>query len=204
MGQRRQYQMKGMKSVMGVTLNDLEEIGAYLRGHFLLTTGRHSDQFFLLARLTEQPHRLEEWAGQLAQKLASYRTETVVGPAMGGILPGYAMARQWPGSRFIFAEKASDGTMEFRRGFRLEHGEPVVIVEDAVTTGSSVDKVVTAVQRAGGIVKALGALVDRSPGMERWAPTPFEAVVSVRDIPAWEPKDCPLCQQQIPLNWPKR
>lgn len=188
---------------MGVTINDLAEVGAYLRGHFLLTTGRHSDQFFLLARLTEQPNRLEEWAGQLAQQLEAYRTLTVVGPAMGGILPGFAVARQWPGSRFIFAEKTSDGTMEFRRGFRLEHGEPVVIVEDAVTTGSSVDKVVAAVQRAGGIVKSVGALVDRSQGMQRWAPIPFEAVVRVRDIAAWDPNECPLCQQQIPLTRPK-
>lgn len=183
-------------------LSLLAEAGAYLRGHFLLTTGRHSDQFFLLARLTERPDLLEPWTNELARRLSSYNVSTVVGPAVGGIIPAFAVSRCWPGSRMLFAEKDDRGGMRFKRGFRIDPEEPVIIVEDAVTTGSSVAKVVDAVKQAGGRVAAVGALVDRSQGPLRFE-EPLVALLTVGNIPNWEPEDCPLCRQGVELTRPK-
>lgn len=184
------------------TLDDLKEIGAYLTGHFLLTTGRHSDQFFLLARLTERPDRLEPWVRQLAGRLSASGIKTVVGPAVGGIIPAYAVGREIDGARVLFAEKTDGGRMRFKRGFHLTPGEPVAVVEDAVTTGNSVNKVIEAVQERGGVVRRVLALVDRSEGQAVF-PCEFEAVLKVKAIPNWEPETCPLCLGGIALTRPK-
>jgi orotate phosphoribosyltransferase len=185
------------------TLEDLQEVGAYLRGHFLLTTGRHSDTFVLLARLTEWPERLAPWMSLLEQKLGSIPARTIVGPAVGGIIPAYQFAVTHGNSRVLFAEKEADGTMRFRRGFQFEPGEPVIIVEDAVTTGSSVMKVMDAVRRQGGRVAAIGALVDRSREPLPWD-LPFQSVITLRGIENWPADECPLCQAHVPLASPKK
>ncbi len=182
--------------------DSLTQTGAYLKGHFLLTTGRHSDQFFLLARLTEHPDMLEPWAKTLAERLASLDVQTVIGPAVGGIIPAFAVARHWPGSRVLFAEKDGDGGMAFKRGFRIEPGERVVLVEDAVTTGSSVAKVIAAVKGAGGEVAGVGAFVDRSHGPLAFE-EPLTALLKVGNIPNWDADHCPLCQEGLPLTRPK-
>lgn len=183
-------------------MHQLSEIGAYLEGHFELTTGRHSNQFFMLARLTERPWLLRDWAKALAEGLDRVgRISQVVGPAMGGIIPGYAVAEQLKGVRMIFAEKASDGTMALRRGFRVEPGEPVVVVEDAVTTGGSVSKVINVIEASGGRVLAVGTLVDRTGGHAPWT-IPLVSVVSVA-VPSWQPSECPLCEAKLPLVRPK-
>ncbi|MDA8194775.1 MAG: orotate phosphoribosyltransferase [Thermaerobacter sp.] len=180
------------------TLDDLREIGAYLTGHFRLTTGLHSDRVFLLTRLTEHPQRLEAWARLLADGLVRYGARTVVGPAVGGMLPGYAVARQWPNSRILFAEPGDDGSMRLRRGFRLDRGEPVVVVTDAVTAGDSAAQTVQAVIEAGGEVRAVGTLVDRSGGLVGWGAMGFVPVLRVAKDPAWNPEECPLCVKGIP------
>ncbi|MCL6562310.1 MAG: orotate phosphoribosyltransferase [Firmicutes bacterium] len=184
---------------MSEWLEELKETGAYLEGHFLLTTGRHSDRFFLMARLTEHPRRLERWTDHLALRVRRFSPRAVVGPAVGGIIPAYALARALD-ARALFCEKVDQG-MAFRRGFRLEPGEPVVVIEDAVTTGSSVQKVIDAVQAAGGMVRAVAALVDRTGGHSPW-PYPYEACLRVR-VDSWEPSDCPLCRAGVPLERPK-
>ncbi|NMP21649.1 orotate phosphoribosyltransferase [Sulfobacillus harzensis] len=180
----------------------LKRSGAHLEGHFLLTTGRHSNQFFLLARLTEHPDLLEPWAEALAERLKPYQPHAVVGPAVGGIIPAYAVAHHLPGTRVLFAEKSEDGGMKFKRGFRLMPGERVAVVEDAVTTGSSVAKVIDAVRDAGGVPVAVGALVDRSQSPLLFH-EPFEALLRVANIPNWDPAACPLCAQGVALSRPK-
>lgn len=180
----------------------LKQCGAYLEGHFLLTTGRHSNQFFLFARLTEHPDLLEPWASALAARLARWGALTVVGPAVGGIIPAYAVASHWPGARVLFAEKASSGAMTFRRGFRIQTGETVVVIEDAVTTGSSVAAAIDAVKQQGGRVAAVGALLDRSQGRLRFE-QPLVALLRAPHIPNWAPEDCPLCRAGVPLSRPK-
>lgn len=183
-------------------LRELEDIGAYLRGHFLLTTGRHSDQFFLLARLTERPPLLSRWAERIAEKLRPLGPiDAVVGPAVGGIIPAYAVAEALAGPKAIFTEKAADGTMALRRGFTLSPRERVVVVEDAVTTGSSVQKVLDAIDGTGAQIIAVAALVDRTGGKPPWA-LPFVPVLTLT-IPSWDPSDCPLCKQQVPVIAPK-
>ena len=180
----------------------LREAGAYLEGHFLLTTGRHSNQFFLLARLTERPDWLMPWAQELALRLKPYQASTLVGPAVGGIIPAFAVAGFWPGSRMLFAEKDAQGTMGFRRGFRIQEGEKVVVIEDAVTTGSSVAKVIEAVKAQGGLVEAVGALVDRSQGSLKFS-EPLVSLLRTGEIPHWNPDECPLCRQGVELSRPK-
>lgn len=183
-------------------LQHLEDLGAYLKGHFLLTTGRHSDQFFLLARLTERPAVLDVWARELAGRLEPYEARTVVGPAVGGIIPAYAVGRHWPTARVLFAEKGDGAEMVFKRGFCFSPGESCVVVEDAVTTGSSVAKVIHAVEAAGGVVKAVGAMVDRRSGPLAFD-KPLEALVRISGIPNWDPQECPLCAKGVPLQRPK-
>lgn len=185
------------------TLEDLQDVGAYLTGHFLLTTGRHSDTFFLLARLTERPDRLIPWISLLRERLGETGAHTVVGPAVGGIIPAYQLASAMGHTRVLFAEKGADGTMQFRRGFKLAPGEPVIVVEDAVTTGFSVGKVISAVEEQGGRVAAVGALVSRAQGTLPWT-VPMVSVLELTGVRNWDPSECPLCQEGVPLSAPKR
>lgn len=181
---------------------ELRAIGADMEGHFLLTTGLHSNRFFLMARLTEHPERLQNWAAQLARQIAPYGALTVVGSAVGGIIPAYALASALPGSRALFAEKTGDGTMALQRGFQIEPGEAVVIIDDAVSTGSSLRKVESAVMQRGGIVRVAATLVDRSTEAVDLG-VPFESVVKIRDTWLAPPASCPLCRQQVSIIHPK-
>ena len=191
----------------------LEETGAHRRGHFRLTTGLHSDEFFLLARAFQHPRVLERLGEGLARALMDVLSGgpaggaplqpvgAVVGPAMGGVLLAHAVARVLP-ARSMFAEKEDDGSMRLRRGFSLEPGEPVVVVEDVVTTGSSVRKAMEAVATAGGRVVAVGTVVDRSGGQVDFG-VPFVALLS-RSVATFLPERCPLCARGLPLSSPKR
>ncbi len=184
----------------------LEQTGAHRRGHFRLTTGLHSDEFFLLAQAFQYPQVLEAIGAALAEALknvlpAGMPVGAVAGPAVGGILLAHSVARCLP-ARSLFAEKEPGGGMAFKRGFRLEPGEPVVVVEDAVTTGGSVRKTIEAVTAAGGRVVAVGAVVDRSGGAVDFG-VPFAALLT-RSVAAYPPGDCPLCRQGVPLQDLKR
>lgn len=177
----------------------LKETGAWLQGHFLLTTGLHSPEFFLLARLFEQPPLASAVGEALAEKLIAYRAEAVAGPALGGIILAHEVARAL-GVRSLFAEKDHDG-MRFKRGFRLEPGQRVVVVEDAVTTGQSAARVVAAVQAAGAEPVAVAAVVDRSGGKAPF-PVPFVSLLTLT-VPNYRPEECPLCAAGVPLQSPK-
>lgn len=179
----------------------LERTGAHRRGHFRLTTGLHSDEFFLLAQAFQYPAVLEEVGAALAVELLRVLPPgapvgAVVGPALGGVLLAHAVARRLP-ARALFAEKEPGGAMRLKRGFRLEPGERVVVVEDAVTTGGSVRKTIDAVTAAGGQVVAVGAVVDRSDGAVDFGVS-FTALLS-RAVAAYPPDGCPLCRQGIPI-----
>ena len=178
----------------------LKTIGADLAGHFLLTTGKHSSRFFMLARIAEHPKILQQWCQQLWQQLQAYHVTTFVGAAMGGILPAYGMAAVANG-RALTAEKTPDGPMEIYHG-ALRVGEPVIVIEDAVATGFSIHKVMHAVEAQGAQVRAIGAFVDRGTA-KPWT-VPFVAVYRVPEpIPIWEPVQCPLCAAGLPLVTPK-
>ena len=168
----------------------LEQARALLTGHFQLTSGRHSDRYVQCALFLAQPREAEAACAALADRLADTRPDLVIGPALGGVIVAHEVARRL-GRPCFFAER-KDGVMTLRRGFRIEPGQRVVVVEDVVTTGGSVKEVIAIVEAAGGIVVGLGSLVCRA------AQSPFagryEALLQLV-IESWEPAECPLCRQ---------
>ncbi|WP_102125566.1 orotate phosphoribosyltransferase [Deinococcus planocerae] len=138
------------------------EAGAYHEGHFLLASGRHSPKFLQSTTVLQYPHLTERIGQGLAQKLREegVRATVTVGPAMGGVVLAYEVARHL-GTRAIFAEKDGQGGMKIREAFTLAPGEPFVAVEDVLTTGGSVLKAVRASEAAGGKCVAIACIVDR-------------------------------------------
>ncbi|MEF2276946.1 orotate phosphoribosyltransferase [Deinococcus sp. YIM 134068] len=138
------------------------EAGAYHEGHFLLASGRHSPKFLQSTTLLQHPHLTEQIGRALAGKLreAGVQASVTVGPAMGGVVLAYEVARHL-GTRAIFAEKDGRGGMKLREAFTLQPGEPFVAVEDVLTTGGSVLKAVRAAEAAGGRCVAVACIVDR-------------------------------------------
>lgn len=177
----------------------LRDTGAWREGHFLLTSGRHSPVFFLLAQAFQWPHLAEALGCTLAAAFSGLGVEAVVGPAMGGVILAHEVARSL-GCRSLYAEKV-EGGMALRRGFGVVRGERVLVVEDAVTTGGSASRVLELVQAAGAVPVGVGAVVDRRPPGVSF-PLPFRALLRV-DVPAYVPEECPLCAAGVPLVAPK-
>lgn len=142
----------------------LQESGALLEGHFLLTSGRHSNRYIEKFRLLEQPQLTSRLCAEIARRFADDGIECVIGPVTGGIILAFEVARHL-GCRAFYAERAKDGNgFELRRGFTMRPGEKVLVVEDIVTTGGSVRQVVETVREAGAEVVGVALLVDRSGG----------------------------------------
>lgn len=178
-----------------------EETGALLNGHFELRSGLHSNQFFQCALVLQYPLLAGQLCEALVEKmkaeLADLKVDTVIAPAMGGITIGHDVARAL-GVRFIFVEK-EDNALKLRR-FDISEGERFVIAEDVVTRGGRVQETVDIVKENGGEVAAIGILVNRSGGKAQ-----FEApLISLLDIEpvTYDPADCPLCKEGIPLVHP--
>jgi orotate phosphoribosyltransferase len=181
-----------------VTLNDFEETGALLKGHFRLSSGLHSDRYLQCARLLMWPARAEAAGRELAAKLSEFSPRAVVSPALGGLIIGHETARAL-GLRAMFVER-KDGAFALRRGFALEPGEPVVVVEDVFTTGRSTREASAAVEAAGGRVRAVGSIVDRGMPAGSFA-VPARSLLSLA-VPAWPEAECPQCRQGVPLDTP--
>lgn len=168
-----------------------EESGAALQGHFLLTSGRHSDRYMQCAKLFVYPDKAEKICAALAEKLKGFGIELVAAPAIGGIIMGYEMARQLKVPN-VFLER-QDGVMTLRRGFTVEPGTKVAVVEDVVTTGGSVCEVVEVLKNLGAEVVAVASVVDRSAGKVDFG-LPYVSLLSM-DITSYEPENCPLCKE---------
>jgi orotate phosphoribosyltransferase len=181
-------------------LRILEETGVIRQGHFRLTSGRHTNLFLLCAQVQQFPRHMERLATAMADPFRAAGVDVVVGPAMGGVILAYEVARAL-GARAIFAEKSGDDRMALRRGFRVTPGERALVVEDAITTGGSVRKVVSALQRLQAHVVGVSAIVDRSAGRTDVG-APVHALITL-DVPAWDPVTCPLCRDGMPLVEPK-
>lgn len=177
-------------------LDLLARRGALLTGHFRLSSGLHSDRFIQKFRIFEDPPTAEAVGAALADLLRPYHPQVVVSAAVGGILPGYIVARNL-GVRNIFVEKES-GVPTLRRGFSLQPGERAVVVEDVMTTGRSTAEVIELVQAHGAQVCAVGAVVRRGSAK------PSVPLVALLDLPLadYPPDACPLCAQGIPLADP--
>jgi orotate phosphoribosyltransferase len=179
-----------------------KETGALLEGHFLLTSGLHSDRYFQCAKVLQYPGHCERLCGVIADHFRSSRIDVVIAPALGGIVVGQEVGRQL-GVRTLFAER-KDGAMQLRRGFEIARGERVLVCEDVVTTGGSVQEVIRIVRDAGGVVAGVGYIVDRSAGRVQF-PTDAggtQFAVLALDVIAYKPEQCPLCAESIPLVKP--
>ena len=177
----------------------LKEAGVLLEGHFLLTSGRHSDRYLQCAKIFQESKYSEEFCKDLAEKFADDNVDLVVGPAIGAILMAYEMGRQL-GVRNFFAERDAEGKMALRRGFAIEKGERVLVVEDVVTTGGSVKEVLELLRAEGAEIVGVGSIVDRTGGKIDFG-CPYKAVLSM-EVTSYEADNCPLCKDGIPAVKP--
>jgi orotate phosphoribosyltransferase len=181
-------------------LEILEKLGALQTGHFRLTSGRHSDRYMQCARLFEHPAESADLCARAAEafRRSGKKIDLVAGPALGGIIMAYEVARTL-GVRNIFTEREG-GLMTLRRGFRVEPGEHLLVVEDVVTTGGSVKEVIDLVRKMGAEVVGVSSIVDRSNGAVSFG-TDFRPLVAM-DIKSWDESECPLCKDGKPIVKP--
>lgn len=176
----------------------LRQSEALMEGHFILTSGRHSQQYMQCAKILQYPAFAEELAAGLAEMYADEAVEVVIGPATGGIILAYEVARQLK-ARNLFAERA-DGKMTLRRGFYLPPAARVLVVEDVITTGGTVHEVIDLVAQLGGQVIGVAVLVDRSMGVADFG-VPYKAAYTVDfhldGAKSWHPDECPLCREGL-------
>jgi orotate phosphoribosyltransferase len=178
-------------------LTALEESSAILRGHFQLTSGRHSDTYVQCARVLEDPALTTRFAQAIVDALPTSGIDLVAAPAVGGIIIGFAVARAL-GVRFIFSER-ENGRMTFRRAFDVPADARVLVVEDVVTTGGSVAEVVQLVRAAGGEPVAVASLIDR--GGPKAFDVPLYPLLRL-EVESWEPSACGLCASGQPIYSP--
>jgi orotate phosphoribosyltransferase len=179
-------------------LSLLSRAGVLQEGHFKLTSGLHSDRYLQCARLFENPKYAEIVCRDIAQHFSGCEIDIVVGPAMGGIIMAYEVARGL-GAKGIFAER-ENGAMTLRRGFSAPPGSRVLVVEDTVTTGGSVREVIELVLQGGAKVLGVGVVADRTGGRVDFGVEfyPFVSMV----VQSYPPDRCPLCAKDIPITKP--
>jgi orotate phosphoribosyltransferase len=168
----------------------LKKTEALLEGHFLLSSGLHSDRYFQCARLLQWPRRAARVGRAIAELCRPLGAQLVVSPALGGVVIGHEVGRAL-GVRAIFTER-EQGVMRLRRGFAIAPGERVLVVEDVVTTGKSTLEAAAAVTAAGGVVVGLASIVDRSGGVQ--FPYPFRSLLQLQ-VATYPPESCPLCRE---------
>ncbi|MEP6822811.1 MAG: orotate phosphoribosyltransferase [Chthoniobacterales bacterium] len=159
-------------------LATFRQTGALLDGHFVLRSGLHSRQFFQCALLLQHTAIAAEVCGKLADKLRAFPCDAVISPALGGIVVGQEVGRSL-GKRHIFAEKTAEGGLVLRRGFKISPNERFVVAEDVVTRGGRVQETIDIVREHGGIVAAVGVIVDRSGGKRPDFGCPFVSLVAM-------------------------
>ncbi len=190
-----------MPSAGDIALGAMQQCGALKTGHFQLSSGLHSDRYCQCATLFEHPKLGGQLAELMAKEWGSEKIDTVLAPALGGVLWGYDLARAL-GARSLFAERSAATGEKFtlRRGFALAPGERVLLAEDVVTTGGSIMELVPLVEAAGATVVAFASVADRSGG--KFNPgAPFKALVKL-EFETYEPSACPMCAARTPIDKP--
>ncbi len=175
-------------------LEMLRECGAFLEGHFLLSSGRHSNVYIEKFRLLERPELTEQFGHAIADHFRISSPDLVVGPLTGGVLVAHEVGKDL-GCPIAFPERI-DGRMEWRRGFAIEPEQRVLICEDVITTGLSVGEVKEAVEREGGTIIGIATLIQR--GEVHLSPSPY-AVVKL-SLDTFTPETCPQCAKGVPLT----
>jgi len=176
-----------------------EKSGAILKGHFLLASGLHSPIYWEKFRVLQYPNYTEQLCRKITAHFQKQKVQVVAGPTTGGIILAFEVARQL-GVRGIFAEKEGATERAFRRGFYINSGERVLIVDDILTTGSSIRQVMSAVAQQGGIIIGIGVLVDRAEQKMDFGVPLFSCLRST--TLTYHPEECPLCAAKIPLVKP--
>ena len=179
------------------------QTGAYLQGHFRLSSGLHSSGYLQSALVLQYPHYAELLGRKLAEALSPMTEHEPIGlvisPALGGLIIGHEVARAL-GVRFLFTERDADRKMSLRRGFSIAPGEKLVVIEDVITTGGSTREVIDVVRELGAIPVAAGSIIDRSGGVAELG-IPRTALETL-SVPAYEPEQCPMCKKGEPLTRP--
>jgi orotate phosphoribosyltransferase len=179
-------------------LNLFKETGALLEGHFRLTSGLHSPQYFQCAKVLQYPQHAQKLCWEIAINFMSEKVNVVIGPALGGIIVAQEVARLMS-CRAIFAER-EEGKMTLRRGFEIKPGERVLVVEDVVTTGGSISEVIELVKNAEAQLIGVGFLVDRSQNRIIFDVPKFSVIEMA--VVTYPPDECPLCKKGIPIVKP--
>jgi len=179
-------------------LSIFKKTEALFTGHFLLTSGRHSDRYFQCAKVLQYPEYTEMLCKMIAENFKGAEIDTVIAPAIGGLVVGQEVARQL-NKRFIFAER-EDKKLSLRRGFSLDENEKVLVCEDVVTTGGSVFEVIDIVKSNKAEVVGVGFIVDRSNGKVNFGYPQFSTLKM--EVVSYSPDECPLCREDIELVKP--
>lgn len=187
----------------GQVLSLFEKTGAYLKGHFRLTSGLHSSEYLQCALVLQHPLHAESLGRSLAEGLRqmgiSGAVDVVAAPAVGGLIIGHEVARAL-GARFVFTERDAERKMSLRRGFACRSGETAVVVEDVITTGGSTAEVIEVLRGGGVRVLAAGSIIDRSGGAANVG-VPRVALQTLT-VETWDPAACPLCAEGVPVVKP--
>jgi orotate phosphoribosyltransferase len=173
--------------------------GAYLRGHFRLSSGLHSPEYLQCALLLCDPLVAERLGRELAARCSGEVVDVVTAPALGGLIIGHEVARAL-GRPFLFAERDSDRKMTLRRGFHVQPGDRVLVIEDVVTTGGSTRETMQVFQQAGAVVVTAGSIFDRSGGKADLG-VPRVSLATL-EVQAYPPESCPLCAAGEPVVKP--
>lgn len=180
-----------------------ESTGAYLRGHFRLTSGLHSPEYLQCAKVLQYPMHAFDFGVALGREFGKLadgkKVDIVVSPAIGGLIIGHEVARAM-GARFLFTERDAAGKMTLRRGFEIGKGERAVVVEDVITTGGSSREVIEILQDAGAEVVAAGSIIDRSGGHADLGVR--RVALSTLVVTTWAQEICPLCKAGHPVTKP--
>ena len=177
----------------------LAQTGALLEGHFKLRSGLHSDKYFQAALMLQHTAVATELCSALAERFRRLEIETVISPAIGGIIVGQEIARHL-GVRAIFAEKDEASGLVLRRGFSLAPGEKALVAEDVITKGGRVQQTVDLVRRCGAELAGIAVLVDRSDGTLDFG-APLQSLLRL-NLATYSPDDCPLCRSNTPIERP--
>lgn len=185
---------KGSEEVLSI----LRKTGAFLEGHFLLSSGLHSNRYVQCALILQHPKYAEYLGKNLAKKFSKRKINVVVSPAIGGIVIGQEVGRAL-GKRAIFAER-EEGKLVLRRGFDIKKDERILIVEDVLTTGGSVKEIIGIARKKGARLVGVGCIVNRSTGDIKFE-VPLKFLLRLK-IENYKPQKCPLCKQGLPLVKP--